>query len=360
MTMAATEINDQDSLQKYCAENHLDIVRIGDRPRPKLHAYHWKWEAIEPAVVAASKFVRLAEDANDTEGVVRRLVGRVNPRNPKGARTALSLSVQCVLPGEQAFTHRHSPAATRFIIRGNPGAFTTVDGEPFPLETGDFITTPHLTFHGHANESDDYVLWLDGLDIAYAGHGMGWHEELSTGFETIRHDRIDESARTLGGNLLPSAYKKITHPLGPQVKHLGAEHPPAFRYTWKQTEAAFATMKENEYEENPFDCYTVMYRNPVTGGPTFPTTANDMTMLVPGFKGRDHRHNCSVIYYAFRGQGVMVVDGERFEWSAGDFIELPPWATHRHENPFNEDGFLYGFADWPAQQALGAYYYEEM
>jgi gentisate 1,2-dioxygenase len=357
--MAASDISDLESLERYCAENDLNIVRIGDRPRVKLHPYHWKWEAIEPAVIAASKHVRLATDAADEGGVVRRLVGRVNPRNPKGAHVALNLSVQCVLPGEQAYTHRHSPAATRFIIKGSPNAFTTVDGEPFPLETGDFITTPHLTFHGHANESDDYVLWLDGLDVAYAGHGMGWHEELEGGFETIRRDRIDESIRTLGGNLLPSAYKKITHPEGPQIKHVGAEHPPAFRYTWKATSAAFATMKENEYDEDPYDCYTVMYRHPITGGPTFPTTANDMTMLTPGFKGRDHRHNSSVIYYAFRGQGAMIVEGERFEWSAGDFIELPPWATHRHENPSHEDSFLYGFTDWPAQQALGQYYYEE-
>jgi gentisate 1,2-dioxygenase len=357
--MAASEINDLESLQRYCAENNLDIVRIGDRPPVKLHPYHWKWEAIEPAVIAASQFVRLATDASDSEGVVRRLVGRVNPRNAKGARIGLGLSIQCVLPGEQAYTHRHSPAATRFIIKGSPNAYTTVDGEPFPLETGDFITTPHLTFHGHANESDDYVLWLDGLDLPYAAHGKGWHEELEDALEKLQKNRIDESQKVLGANLLPSTYRRVPHPDGPQVKHLGAEHPPAFRYTWRQTSAAFATMKEQEYEENPFDCYTLMYRNPVTGGPTFPTTANEMTMLTPGFKGRDHRHNSSVIYYAFRGQGVMTVEGERFEWSAGDFIELPPWTIHHHENPTGEDSFLYVFTDWPAQQALGQFYYEE-
>ena len=139
--------------------------------------------------------------------------------------------------------------STRFIIKGSPDAYTTVDGEPFPLETGDFITTPHLTFHGHANESDDYVLWLDGLDVAYAGHGMTWHEELSESLEAIQRDRVDESLKVLGGNLRLSSYKRVTHPVGPQVKHLGAEHPPAFRYSWKQTSATLATMKQNEYEE---------------------------------------------------------------------------------------------------------------
>jgi len=64
------------------------------------------------AIIAASKYIRLAEDGSDEEGAVRRLVGRVNPRNPKGVRLGLSMSVQCVLPGEHAYTHRHSAAAT--------------------------------------------------------------------------------------------------------------------------------------------------------------------------------------------------------------------------------------------------------
>ena len=358
--MAEADITDLESLQRYCVENDVALLRIGDRPPVKLHPYHWKWSAIEPAVIGASKYVRLASDAADKDGAVRRLVGRVNPRNPQGARPVLSLGIQCVLPGEQAYTHRHSPAATRFIIKGSPEAYTTVDGEPFPLETGDFITTPHLTFHGHVNDSDDYILWLDGLDMAYSSHGKQWHEERDDAADAIHRERMDESLKALGGNLLPSSYRRVTHPDGPRVKHAGWSTRPAYRYPWKETERALATMKENEYEEDPFDCYSVMYRHPITGGPTFPATANEMSMFVPGFKGRDHRHNSTVIYYAFRGQGVMIVEGERFEWSAGDFVELPPWTTHRHENPSHEDGFLYSFTDWPAQQALGQFYYEEL
>ena len=45
---------------------------------------------------------------------------------------------------------------------------------------------------------------------------------------------------------------------------------------------------------------------------------------------------------------------------AGDFIELPPWTTHRHENPTSADAFLYSFTDWPALEALGQYYYQEL
>ena len=272
----------------------------------------------------------------------------------------MALSVQCVLPGEQAISHRHSPGATRFVIKGSPHAFTMVEGEPFPLEEGDFITTPQLTWHGHVNESDDYVLWLDGLDSRYAGFGATWQEDWPDAIEPVYHDRIDQTLKTLGGHLRPASHSGVTHPLGPEVKHAGAEHPPGFRYTWKQTSAALGAMKANEDEPDPFDCYALTYSHPLTGGPTFPTTANEMTLLTPGFKGRDHRHNSTVIYHAFRGRGVMVVEGERFEWSKGDFVELPAWTTHRHENPFAEDAFLYSFTDWPAQKALGQFYFQEL
>jgi len=85
-----------------------------------------------------------------------------------------------------------------------------------------------------------------------------------------------------------------------------------------------------------------------------------MTMLTPGFKGRNHRHNSSTIYYCFEGRGVLTVEGERFEWSEGDFIEVPAWLVHRHENPHGVDAFIASWTDWPLQKLSGNYYYQEM
>ena len=360
--MAINEITDVETLRQYGRDHGLtiEVDQQDARPARVLAPYHWKWSAVEPAVTGSAKFVRLAADFEDRGGAVRRLTTLANPINATGARAPLTLHVQCVLPGEQALSHRHSPGATRFVIKGSPNAYTLVDGEPFPLEDGDFITTPHLNFHGHANESDDYVLWLDGLDMAFAGIGARFGEEWPGALETLDYDRIDRSLKTLGSHLRLPAYPSITHPAGPQVKHAGAKHPPGFRFTWKQTLATFSAMKANEDPADPFDGYTLTYTHPLTGGPTFPTTANEITLLTPGFKGKAHRHNSTVIYHAFQGRGAMIVEGERFEWSKGDFIELPAWTKHHHENPSGEDAFLYSFTDWPAQKALGQFYYEEL
>ncbi len=353
------EITDIESLKQYCAENNLGVVADQAPPEPRILApFHWKWDAIEPAVVGSSKFVRLATDFEDRGGAVRRLTRLVNPRNSQGARVPLALIVQCIMPGEQGISHRHSPGATRFVIRGSADAYTLVAGEPYVLEDGDFVTTPHLTFHGHINKSDDYVLWLDGLDSSYATLGARFGEEWPEATEKVDFSRVGESA-TKWGQHLAVAYAGITHPDGPTVKHRGAVHPPGFRYSWTETAGALQQMKQREDEENPFDCYLVTYANPLTGGPTFPTTANEMMMLTPGFKGRDHRHNSTVIYYAHEGRGTLIVEGERFDWEKGDFVEIPPWVTHRHENSSDADAYLYSFTDWPAQEALGQYYYQE-
>jgi gentisate 1,2-dioxygenase len=354
-----TSITDLDSLKQYCAENNLAVVVDQAPAEPRqLAPFHWKWSAIEPAVLGSSRFVRLAADFEDRGGAVRRLTRLVNPRNSTGARVPLALIVQCILPGEQGISHRHSAGATRFVIRGSADAYTLVDGEPYPLEDGDFVTTPHLTFHGHINQSEDYVLWLDGLDSSYATLGARFGEEWPEATERVDFSRVGDSDAKWGSHL-KQPYAGITHPDGPTVKHRGAQHPPGFRYSWRATSAALIQRKEREEEEDPFDCYHATYANPLTGGPTFPTTANEMTLLAPGYRGRDHRHNSTVIYYAHQGRGTMIVEGERFEWEKGDFIELPPWTTHRHENSSDEDAFLYSFTDWPAQEALGQYYYQE-
>ena len=68
------------------------------------------------------------------------------------------------MPGEVAPAHRHSQSALRFIIEGH-GAYTAVEGERTMMEPGDFVITPSWTWHDHGNDTDQPMVWLDGLDI---------------------------------------------------------------------------------------------------------------------------------------------------------------------------------------------------
>ena len=68
------------------------------------------------------------------------------------------------MPGEVAPAHRHSQSALRFIIEGH-GAYTAVEGERTMMEPGDFVITPSWTWHDHGNDTDQPMVWLDGLDM---------------------------------------------------------------------------------------------------------------------------------------------------------------------------------------------------
>src|SRR5581483_873270 len=147
------------------------------------------------------------------------------------------MSVQCVLPGEVATAHRHNPAAIRFIIKGSPKAYTVVEGEPMPMETGDLITTPNWTWHDHQNESDEPVMWLDGLDVRMMS---AWHMLWQEGEETRQ-----QVARPAGFS------GRVMGPIRPLW--LKTEHrTPPMRYPWTETAEALDALKNGEADDDPY------------------------------------------------------------------------------------------------------------
>ena len=125
--------------------------------------YLWKWADMAEALEIASDLVPM-----DKTG--RRNVGLRNPTVKGGLTNTIGLGLQIIKPGEIAQTHRHVATAIRFIIKGSTKAFTIIEGERFPMEEGDLITTPNWTWHDHYNGSEDSVAWLDGLDVRLLAH----------------------------------------------------------------------------------------------------------------------------------------------------------------------------------------------
>ncbi len=77
---------------------------------------------------------------------------------------SLFAGLQLIMPGEVAPAHRHAQSALRFIIEGH-GAYTAVEGERTLMQPGDFVLTPSWTWHDHGNDTDQPMVWLDGLDV---------------------------------------------------------------------------------------------------------------------------------------------------------------------------------------------------
>jgi gentisate 1,2-dioxygenase len=218
-----------------------------------------------------------------------------------------------------------------------------VEGEEFPMEDGDLITTPAWSWHDFFNRGDEPVYWLDGLDIPLIRLAHVFRE------------------------IYPQDQQSIEKPLGYSANILGPAKPlglkqelaaPPFRYPWRQTYAALMALKESA-EPDPCDGFRFTYVHPLTGGPTTPTFSAEIQLLPPGMETSAHRHNSTTRYHVVRGAGATVVEGERLEWGEKDVFLVPPWCWHQHESVTGDDVILFSVTDQPMMETF-EFYREEV
>jgi gentisate 1,2-dioxygenase len=277
------------------------------------------------------------------EQVAMRTVQLRNPSLTGQMSKTIHFSVQILAPGERTIAHRALTAEARFVVDASPGAEFVVEGESFPMEAGDFVTTPSWCYHDHHNGSSKPAVWIDSMELALGSlNGPGIGNQLPEKYQPI----------TKGANFSTRVLSNVK-PAG-----VDWELQPPLRYRWGEAFGALTALKENEVEPDPYDGYRVSYAHPLTGGPTFPTRNGALQLLRSGQGLRPHRHNSTTLYYAARGSGVTTIDEERLEWGSGDIFLVPPWSWHSHANANSTDAVLFTMDDAPTMQALG-YYREE-
>lgn len=294
---------------------------------------HWAWTDIRPFMDRASKLVATGPDAE------RRVVQLINPAlvELRSASHTLTANVQMVLPGEIAPSHRHTAGAIRFIIEGT-AAVTIVNGEPVEMKPGDLVLTPGGYWHGHINESDGPVLWMDTLDRPIVAALRQMHQEpYETSLQPLTKKMGDSSARYGAGHLRPVGAKP--DPISP-----------LFLYPWSETEEALHHLAQAD--EDPFDDIAFDYVNPTTGGHVMPTIGCRIQMLRGGVHTKAHRHSSVSVYHVFRGAGATVIDGVQIDWKQGDFFVVPPYAWHEHQNRSGNNAVLFSTTDTPVLEAL--------
>src|SRR5487761_649313 len=171
-----TEIPD---LNRWIADHNLASYwgREGG-PLPEFTPFLWRWADIYDGLQQAAAAIPF-----DADG--RRSIELLHPALSDRAPTTLSLAVHMLMPGEAAAAHRHSAAAVRFVVQGDVGAVTVVEGEPFPMETGDHITVPRWSWHDYAHHGSEPVIWLSGVDRRLSGLGHVRRERDSAGRQPI-------------------------------------------------------------------------------------------------------------------------------------------------------------------------------
>ncbi|WP_208328662.1 cupin domain-containing protein [Paraburkholderia sp. BL6665CI2N2] len=295
---------------------------------------HWRWNDLAPMLERVGAGLKLEAGGN------RRTLRLTNPGLPYGTTPTFWASIQYILPGEVATAHRHTAHALRFIMHGH-GAFTTVDGEQYPMNEGDLVVTPGWTWHDHEHRGDKPMIWLDVLDISLV---RAMH---ATFFEPSPVDLqpVSEFPRRSWQQFGSGIMRPARAPVRDGVN-------PLLIYPAQQAEEALAAASHLPAE--PHSDTELEYQNPVTGGPALPTIGTRLQRMRAGSRCLRQRHTGSVLNYVISGSGTTVVEGQRFDWQAGDFIAIPPWCWYEHVNGSQQaSATMFQVNDVPLMKALG-------
>ncbi len=281
-------------------------------------------EPSPPNVIAcwpAVDYQALLERAGEhmpVEHADRRVFVCKNPALPpfSGTTQTLNACVQLLRPGETAAPHRHTQSAFRLILRGN-GAQTLIDGEPVTMNEGDFVITPALTWHGHANPGTEDVIWLDGLDNAIM--------------------------RLFDATFFEMPPKDV--PLRPDAGAPARQ----WRYPWQETLTALEALRASSAPD-PVHGWRIRLLDPSTGRDPLPTMAAFASLLPAGFRGARIRSTDSTVSVCMRGAGLTEAPARTVHWGPHDIFTLPTWTPYRHA--CDTETLLFSFSDRGAQERL--------
>src|SRR5690625_4569826 len=165
-----------------------DLMPMPPRPRPVPPV--WQWSTRYPLAQRSGDLVPVGR------GGERRAIALANPglTGSAFATPTLWAAIQYLGPKESAPEHRHAQNAFRFVVEGE-GVWTVVNGDPVRMSRGDFLLTPGWNFHGHHNETDQPMAWVDGLDIPFSHYtDVGFFEfgsERVTDYSTPNYSRSE-------------------------------------------------------------------------------------------------------------------------------------------------------------------------
>jgi gentisate 1,2-dioxygenase len=268
-------------------------------------AYHWKWQVLRPLIDQAIEVTGM-------ENAERRVLALTNPDAIGGRNTTTNLNgcLQVLMPGESARPHRHTPNALRFVLEGG-GATTVVDGKSCPMQEGDLVITPGMSWHAHTHDGTAPIVWFDALDVPL-------HQYLGTAvFEPGPPKDVPKTADDAA-----FAVPNIV----PELSGAPSPYSPVFRYPWSASQAALraAPLARDGSRK-------IRYVNPLTGGPVMSLVDCHMTRLDAGAQTTPYRTTSNAVGVVVEGSGTSRVGNETFAWQPKDIFSMPHgnWVSHR-------------------------------
>ena len=300
---------------------------------------------------------RLASLAPPANG--RRVSAIVNPIAGVGNGLApgIAVSLSVLNPGERTRPVRHNASLIEFCIRG--GGTSIVDGKHIRFSQYDVWNVPTWSAYGHINDTDDLQVRLTYSNSALL-ETLNVHvvdEEIAEAPRVL--PRAQESASVTSPATFPltddgamlMAYEKLIHP---DIVSMAALHWP-----WNKVKEKLDDL--NVLGRSYAGRRLYLLYNPATGRTNGTSHSFFATMCLrpANVVDRPHRHTASAINYFFQGSGSSVIEGNRYEWKAGDLmLTAPGWAIHNHSS---HDGDVYELTiqDSPLQIGMGSLLWQE-
>ncbi|KXP14470.1 cupin domain-containing protein [Tsukamurella pseudospumae] len=310
-------------------------------PAPAAAPFVWRWSDLYSIATRAGDLVPVGR------GGERRAIALANPGlgGAPHATATLWAAIQYLGPKEVAPEHRHAQNAFRFVIDGE-GVWTVVDGDPVAMRRGDFLLTPGWRFHGHHNESDRPMAWLDGLDIPFTQYiGAGFFE---FGSDEVTDDTTPPVSRSERLWARPGL-RPVTSPGATAASPIAC-------YRWEHTDAALNDQLALEDEGHPGTAgpghAALRFTNPTTGGDVMPTIRAEFHRLRPGAATRTRQDVGSQVFQVFDGAGAVRLGDTVRELHRGDLVAVPSWVPWSFQS--EASGLdLFAFSDAPIMERLG-------
>jgi len=333
-----------DSYHERIAAQHMAPLwqRLGNlltpEPRVASKPQLWHYDGLRDLLLESADLIS-AEDAE------RRVLILENSGLPgtSAITEMLFAGLQLVMPGEIAPSHRHSPAALRFILEGQ-GAYTAVNGQKLPMHPGDFIVTPSWSWHDHGHHGNGPFVWLDVLDLPTVRYtGAIFFEE----YPDLRYPESRpplDSFYRYGANMVPAEHAA------------GATHSPLLSYPYEQTRTALEHLKQHS-EWDRCHGLKMEFIDPTTGGAAIPTISTFIQLLPKGLETAAYRSTDGTVFCVVEGTGTVMIGPEsarmEFRYAPRDVFVVPCWQPH--QLTADEETVLFSASDRATQMRLGVW-----
>lgn len=245
--------------------------------------------------------------------------------------------------------HTHQGGFIILALKGEGESF--VDGEVIPWEAGDMILIPFKPGgvehqHFNRNDEDEPAEWLA---INYAPHlehvgALFVQNETYSDFDSDREDvKEDDGSPLVNPEFADFEYSDWRDYEPPEETETLYDDFIVRRNLYRkqvaksQEDNRWAKIGEDdiEWEVNP-QGKMKWYIHPAYDNHSVQSFFSSVQEIPPGSKsGKQHRQG-QLIHYILEGSGYSVINGDRYEWSKGDYVGLPVTPAGNTIQHFND------------------------